>query len=111
MYTRRLSLGMLLSFSVVILNGQIFINTGNPNLQKYKSNDPNAVIWQNGQNIPIPPNTPTEPADQPKKEVEKKVAEVKTAAAPALKEETKPATEQTIMANVPKGTPPPDYPE
>ncbi len=112
MYIRRLSLGMLMSVSVFLLNGQIFINTGNPNLQKYKSNDPNAVIWQNGQNVPIPPNTPTEPADLPKKALEvKKTVEAKPTTTPVVKEETKPATEQMIMADVPKGTTPPDYPE
>lgn len=31
---------------------QIFINTGNPHLNKYTNNDPNAVIWNDGTAVP-----------------------------------------------------------
>jgi len=46
---------------------QIYINTGNPNLDKYKEQNPNAVIWDKGKSIPIPSNTPNDPAVLPKK--------------------------------------------
>ncbi|HWB63662.1 MAG TPA: hypothetical protein VG603_09150, partial [Chitinophagales bacterium] len=51
-----------LLFSIAV-NAQIFINTGNPDLEKYKKENPNAVIWDGGPNVPIPPNIP---AEQPK---------------------------------------------
>ena len=31
---------------------QIFINTGNPHMNKYTNNDPNAVIWNEGTTVP-----------------------------------------------------------
>lgn len=37
---------------------QIFINTGNPNIEKYKKENPNAVIWDKGKEVPIT-KTPT----------------------------------------------------
>lgn len=78
---------------------QIFINTGNPNLDKYKNSNPNAVIWQNGKNVPIPPNTPEEPKEQPKKVLkevpiakpEQKIAEEK----PVPAKETAPVKAST----------------
>lgn len=48
-------------------HAQIFINTGNPNLDKYKSENPNAVIWEGGKSIPTPANTPDEPKENLKK--------------------------------------------
>ena len=57
---------ILFSYS---LKAQIFINTGNPDLEKYKKENPNAVIWDGGKNVPIPPDIPAESkAENPKKE-------------------------------------------
>jgi len=36
----------------IAVNAQIFINTGNPNLDKYKNENPNAVIWEKGKSVP-----------------------------------------------------------
>ena len=47
-------------FSSLSLKAQIFINTGNPDLKEYVKQDSNAVIWDGGKNIPIPPNVPQE---------------------------------------------------
>ena len=64
--------------SASMLHAQIFINTGNPNIDKYKNENPNAVIWENGKSVPIPPNTPEEPKKEPvKKPVETKAEKVK----------------------------------
>lgn len=52
---------------ILSLKAQIFINTGNPNIDKYKSENPNAVLWEGGKTIPMPRNTPAEQKDQPKK--------------------------------------------
>lgn len=66
---------------VFLLQAQIFINTGNPNIDKYKNENPNATIWENGKEKPMTTSTPKE---EPKKEIEvkkeepvKKEAEVK----------------------------------
>lgn len=75
------------------LHAQIFINTGNPNLDKYKKENPNAVIWNEGNSVPIPANTPVEPAEKPKPEVKKQ-------------EPTKPtATEKAVEPIAPKTAP------
>ena len=37
---------------------QIFINTGNPDLNEYVKQDSNAVIWDGSKNIPMPKNMP-----------------------------------------------------
>ena len=57
MYRLSLLLVLALFFSGSV-QAQIFINTGNPNLEKYKKEDSNAVIWDGGKNVPIPPNIP-----------------------------------------------------
>lgn len=89
-------------------HAQIFINTGNPNLDKYKNENPNAVLWENGKNVPIPPNTPEEPAKEapkqtpPVKKEEPKVAE---------KKETQPQVTPTApvtTTNAPSGDYPPN---
>jgi hypothetical protein len=64
------------------LQAQIFINTGNPNLNKYKSENPNAVIWEEGKSVPIPPNTP----EEGEKTAAKKASEAKKAAVKAAVE-------------------------
>jgi len=68
------------------VNAQIFINTGNPNIDKYKSENPNAVIWDKGKAVPIPPNTPEadEPKTTPKAETKTKTEPVKVAETPAV---------------------------
>lgn len=65
-------------------SAQIFINTGNPNLDKYKSENPNAVIWEGGKNVPTPANTPNEPNQTPKKAVKEETPQVEK---PAIKQE------------------------
>ena len=65
MNTIKLSLFVVALCCTVGVNAQIFINTGNPNLDKYKSENPNAVIWENGKSVPIPPNTPIETKKEP----------------------------------------------
>ena len=47
-------------FSSVSMKAQIFINTGNPDLNNYVKQDSNAVIWDGGKNIPMPKNIPAE---------------------------------------------------
>lgn len=49
---------VLAVFSSSLLKAQIFINTGNPDLKEYVKQDSNAVIWDGGKNIPVPPNLP-----------------------------------------------------
>ncbi len=56
----------------VHVNAQIFINTGNEDVDRYKNENPNAVIWESGKSVPIPPNTPEEPEDKPVKKSEPK---------------------------------------
>lgn len=63
----KISLAALVLFFFFSLQAQIFINTGNPNIDKYKSENPNAVIWEGGKSVPVPPNTPAEQKEQPKK--------------------------------------------
>lgn len=76
---------------------QIFINTGNPNINKYKSENPNAVIWEGGKNVPIPANTPVEPEDKVK-------PAPKTVAPPVVKESA------PVVAPVISNTATGDYP-
>ena len=86
---------------------QIFINTGNPNLDKYKNENPNAVIWENGKTVPIPPNTPEEPAKEaPKKVVEVKKEEPKIAEQPVMQQPVAQTT--TATTNAPAGDYPPN---
>ena len=47
-------------FSSFSMKAQIFINTGNPDLNNYVKQDSNAVIWDGGKNIPMPKNIPAE---------------------------------------------------
>ncbi|HLP19817.1 MAG TPA: peptidoglycan-binding protein [Chitinophagales bacterium] len=94
-----------------LLNAQIFINTGNPNLDKYKNENPNAVIWENGKNVPIPPNTPEEPEKEPvKKPVEvKKEEPKKMVETPVVKQE--PVKVEPVKQTASTNTPPAgDYP-
>ncbi|MCS6935006.1 MAG: peptidoglycan-binding protein [Chitinophagales bacterium] len=62
---------LFLFTNAFLIQAQIFINTGNPNLEKYKREVPNAVIWDKGSKIPIPPNTPADPAVMPKSSTSK----------------------------------------
>lgn len=48
----------------VAANAQIFINTGNPNLEKYKQQHPNAVIWEDGRTPQSATPAATTPAKQ-----------------------------------------------
>lgn len=91
-------------------HAQIFINTGNPNLDKYKNENPNAVIWDNGKNVPIPPNTPEEPAKEaPKKTAEVKKEEPKTVAAPTVQQPVTPAAQNApTTTSAPAGDYPPN---
>ncbi len=91
-------------------HAQIFINTGNPNLDKYKNENPNAVIWENGKTVPIPPNTPEEPAKEaPKKVVEVKKEEPKKAEQPAVQQPVTPVAQTTTATtNAPTGDYPPN---
>ncbi len=78
------------------LHAQIFINTGNPNLDKYKKENPNAVIWDEGKSVPIPPNTPEEDPKTPaKKQVEEKKQAIKEAVEAPVKVQTPAATQKT----------------
>lgn len=54
-------------FFYTSLQAQIFINTGNPNIDKYKTENPNAVIWEGGKKVPVPSNNSSEQKEQPKK--------------------------------------------
>jgi Putative peptidoglycan binding domain len=52
-------------FATLPLKAQIFLNTGNPDLNNYVKQDSNAVIWDGGKNIPVPGNLPPDaPAAQ-----------------------------------------------
>lgn len=53
----KLSLFILFGTACSYLHAQIFINTGNPNLDKYKNENPNAIIWERGKKAPAPNNT------------------------------------------------------
>lgn len=88
MNQQRLLLLVICIFCGYVVNAQIFINTGNPNLDKYKNSNPNAVIWQGGKNVPVPPNTPEEPKEQPKKTTKEE--------APAANQETKVVEEKKL---------------
>ena len=93
-----------------LLHAQIFINTGNPNLDKYKNENPNAVIWNDSKKVPIPKNTPEEPADHPaKKQAEAKKEPVKKAKA-IVAEKPAPVIEEQPQAPVATGAAPTDYP-
>lgn len=89
-----LTLPILLFFGTSY--AQIYINTGNPNLNKYKEQNPNAVIWEKGKSIPMPANTPNDPATPPKKI--NTATEVKVAT-PEVKETAK-INEKTIASVV-----------
>lgn len=54
----------LLSVSVMVgcataLHAQVIINTGNPNIERYKQEHPNAVIWEDGRTPQSAPATGT----------------------------------------------------
>ena len=65
----KILLAALSVFFCISLQAQIFINTGNPNIDKYKNENPNAVIWEGGKTVPVPASTPAEQKEQPKKTV------------------------------------------
>lgn len=69
--TKLILTALICASTTICLQAQIFINTGNPNLDKYKKENPNAVIWNEGNSVPIPANTPVEPAEKPKPEPKK----------------------------------------
>ena len=114
-------LAIFSSFVFVTVNAQIFINTGNPNLDKYKSENPNAVIWEGGKSVPTPPNTPNEPKEHLKKEVKEEPAKetpvvkaVEVKQTPIVKEEpvevkkakaVLPSTQNTEMQYPPNAEP------
>ena len=80
-----LALAVFLSLS---LQAQIFINTGNPDLNNYVKQDSNAVIWDGGKDIPLPKNVPHEaPA-------------AKSKAAPATKTVTATIQDPAVKKNV-----------
>jgi hypothetical protein len=82
----------LISGVVFGVNAQIFINTGNPNMDKYKNDNPDAVIWEGKKDAP-PATTPSTPA--PTKTV--KVVTPEPVSAP--KTSTKVATESSSFAS------------
>lgn len=93
--TKLILTALICASTTMYMQAQIFINTGNPNLDKYKKENPNAVIWNEGNNIPIPANTPVEPTEKPKPE-------------PKKQESAKPAaTEKTVEPTIQKTAPTP----
>jgi hypothetical protein len=99
-----ITLPILLFFGTT--QAQIYINTGNPNLDKYKQQNPNAVIWEKGKTIPMPANTPNDPSSTQKTVTAP--AATKTVA-PKIEETPKPA--EKAVAVVPKAAEnPTDYP-
>lgn len=98
MNRNKLLLSLLAFCANTMLHAQIFINTGNPNIDKYKSENPNAVIWEKGKSVPIPPNTPEEPKKEPaKKTVEAKKEKVKAEVeAPVKTEKAKVVAEAPV---------------
>lgn len=79
MNTIKLCLFIFFGTACSYLHAQIFINTGNPNLDKYKNENPNAIIWERGKKAPEPNTTP-EPKQKP--------AETKPTASPVVKVST-----------------------
>lgn len=59
----------LLTGVVLAVDAQIFINTGNPNMDKYKTDNPDAQIWEGQKTVPVV----TEPAKETVKETVKEV--------------------------------------
>jgi len=60
----------LLSIAAIIgcttaLHAQVIINTGNPNIEKFKQEHPNAVIWEDGRSPQQTPSTATPRATTP----------------------------------------------
>ncbi len=109
----RLVCVIMLLCSCFAVSAQIFINTGNPNLDKYKQDNPNAVIWQGGTEAPVPSGMKEEPKETVKKEEPKTEAPKVTEAKPVMGKEA-PAqqpvkvTETPAAANGPEGDFPPD---
>lgn len=99
-------------FACMFLHAQIIINTGNPAVQKYKSENPNAVIWEPG--APIPVNVAKESVTkQPKPTVKEAppasvkqpitpVEEKKTTAPKVVEKETE---SKDVKAVTPAGPP------
>lgn len=79
---------VVLLLSSMAMRAQIFINTGNENLEKYKKENPNIEIYDENKYGNQPPKTTT----QPKEETEKvKPAATKLTPQPAVKKEPTPA--------------------
>ncbi|MFN8288128.1 MAG: peptidoglycan-binding domain-containing protein [Chitinophagales bacterium] len=99
---------VMLLCSCIAVRAQIFINTGNPNLDKYKQDNPNAVIWQGGSEAPVPSGMKEEPKEVKKEEpkVEAKKAEPK----PEMIKVQEPVkvAETPAPVNGPEGDFPPD---
>jgi len=74
----------LLTGVVLAVDAQIFINTGNPNMDKYKTDNPDAQIWEGQKSVPVV----TEPVKETVKEV--------------VKETAKPVTKTTTTKTVTK---------
>lgn len=79
----------LLTGVVLAVDAQIFINTGNPNMDKYKTDNPDAQIWEGQKSVPIV----TEPAKETAKETAKEA--VKETVKEVVKETAKPVTKTT----------------
>lgn len=93
-------------------HAQIFINTGNPNLDKYKQENPNAVIWQGGADAPMPPGMKDDNKEPVKKEETKPAAKQITESKPEPVMEApvkpEPVQQSNNVNNAPEGDFPPD---
>ncbi len=99
---------LFLSFQV---NAQIFINTGNPNLKKYREENPGAVLWETDKNYTdsvIPAAKKTEAAPIVEKKTEKRIVQEPVAKKEPVKQEQNIPEAKTASK---AGGPPVDYPE
>ena len=96
----------LVTGAMISASAQIFINTGNPNMDKYKQDNPNAVIWQGEKDTktvePAKTTTTTTTVTTPKATVTTPAVKTTTttvkATAPAVKVTT--PTVKTTTAKV-----------
>src|ERR1043165_3746073 len=111
MKTTRLLLAALAVCTSVALNAQIFINTGNPNMNKYRNDNPNAVIWENGKTPEDPKKEPVANTSAPEKQEAAKSAEEKTTKVETSKTEpAKTAAATTPVKTTTAGTAPASTP-
>lgn len=74
-------------------NAQIFINTGNPNLEKYKQEHPNAIIWEDGR-------TPSsQPANNTPAQVKQPQVQAQPQTQPVVRETTPASTTNNATAS------------